>query len=119
MSYWDLSSANPDREKSIEGTKSDSFSRLVQVENEVWCCASFVLWSADDSVEGPLVVVTTACFEARIFECKALTSSTFDFSEAGRRIIEGPPLMILLAIVSQGLLTSRDSPTRWRESTWS
>lgn len=48
----------------------------------------------------PLVLGAKACFEARKFERRALISSTFDFSEAGRRMIEGPPFMRLLACVS-------------------
>ena len=51
-----------------------------------------------------------ACFEAMKLERRALISSTFDFSEAGRRVIDGPPFMILLNMVSDCVIfhISRD-----------
>lgn len=49
----------------------------------------------------PLAIGANTCFEARKLERRALISSTFDFSEAGRRMIEGPPFMMLLKIGQQ------------------
>lgn len=94
MSYCDLSSANPDCAKSIEGTKMEPSSRAVHSEYGISCKVCSDCAPLDEG--NPLVIGANACFEARKLERRALISSTFDFSEAGRRLIEGPPLMILL-----------------------
>ena len=105
MSYCDLSSANPDCAKSIDGTKREPFSRVVHSEygtscSDFWCATSWdAVW------EDPLVIGAHACFEARKLERRALINSTFDFSEAGRRVIEGPPFMILLNTVSDCVMS--------------
>lgn len=113
MSYCDLSSANPDCAKSIEGMKREPSSRAVHSEYGMSCEAFCGAGSWDEVREVPLVTGANACFEARKLERRALISSTFDFSEAGRRIIEGPPFMILLQLVSDCvLLRSRGSCTR-------
>ena len=100
MSYWDLSSANPDCAKSIEGTKREPFSRAVHSEYGTSCCDFWCATSWGAVREDPLVIGAHACFEAMKLERRALISSTFDFSEAGRRVIEGPPFMMLLNMVS-------------------
>lgn len=46
----------------------------------------------------------TTCLETSKLERRALISSTFDFSEAGRRMMEGPPFMMLLILVSDYVL---------------
>ena len=115
MSYCDLSSANPDCAKSIEGTKREPSSRAVHSEYGMSCTGFWRAVSWDEVWEEPLVIGAKACFDARKLERRALISSTFDFSEAGRRMIEGPPFMMLLLLVSDGvLLGSRGSHTRLR-----
>ena len=105
MSYCDLSSANPDCAKSIEGTKREPFSRAVHSEYGMSCndCCCAASWG--EVWEDPLGVGAHACFEARKLERRALINSTFDFSEAGRRVIEGPPFMILLNMVSDCVMS--------------
>ena len=104
MSYCGLSSASPDCAKSIEGTNREPSSRAVHSEYGISCEECWSAGSSDEVREDPLVVGTNACLDTRKLERRALINSTFDFSEAGRRIIEGPPFIILLQLVSDCVL---------------
>lgn len=49
-----------------------------------------------DDFSVPFVAGANTCRDALKLERRAFVSSVLDFSEVGRRMIEGPPLMILL-----------------------
>ena len=100
ISYCDLSSARPVCEKSIVGTKRESASSEVHFEYGISRGSPFVVPSDKEASESPFGTGAKACLEARKFDRRALMSSTLDFSEAGRRVIEGPPFMILLRPLS-------------------
>lgn len=51
------------------------------------------------------MIGANACFEAMKLERRALISSTFDFSEAGRRVIDGPAFIMLLNMVSDCVIS--------------
>ena len=110
MSYCDLSSASPDCAKSVEGTKREPSSRAVHSEYGIYCEDVWRPASWHGAWEDPLVIGANACFEARKLERRALISSTFDFSEAGWRMIEGPPFMMLLNLVSDCVLLIMSGP---------
>ena len=104
MSYWDLSSRTPDDTKSTDGTYVVSFSVVVHF------CGSATLRTLLGEPSGAatelLKYEIDACCEARKLERRAFVSSVFDFSELGCRIMEGPPLIILLSyqVNSYGIL---------------
>lgn len=84
----------------MAGTNSEPSSREVHFVYGIRGESPFVVDLAEELCEVPLIVGAKTCLEARKLERKAFMSSTFDFSDAGRRMIDGPPFMMLLVVVS-------------------